>query len=108
MRGVAHITGGGLTENLPRILPKGQSVVVRLKSWKPQPIFKILQREGDVDNAGMFRTFNMGVGMVMILARTDAPKALKRLDRVGEKAFIIGEVIKDSAGPKVIYDPPLN
>jgi phosphoribosylformylglycinamidine cyclo-ligase len=107
LRGVAHITGGGITENLPRVFPKGMSALIQRRSWKPQPIFKIVQREGDVDDAGMHRTFNMGIGMILLVARTDAQKALNRLDRMGERAFIIGEVVKDSTGPQVLYDPPL-
>ncbi len=107
LRGVAHITGGGITENVPRILPKGASALVRRNSWKPQAIFRLIQQEGDVDDAGMFRTFNMGVGMVLVVSRADAEKTLKRLGKPGERAFVMGEVIKDTKGPRVIYDPPL-
>jgi len=107
LRGAAHITGGGITDNLPRVLPKGLSAVVRLDSWNPQPIFNILQEKGKVDDAGMFRTFNMGIGMILIVTKTDASKTLRRLRRLGEQAIVIGEIIKDARGPRVKYEPPL-
>ncbi|HEX4154016.1 MAG TPA: phosphoribosylformylglycinamidine cyclo-ligase [Acidobacteriaceae bacterium] len=66
IKGMAHITGGGLLENVPRILPEGLGAVVDRKSWTPQPIFALMQRLGNVDDAEMFRTFNMGVGLVLI------------------------------------------
>jgi len=107
IRGVAHITGGGITENTPRVFPKGLSALIKRNSWKPQPIFKILQQEGGVNEAGMYRTFNMGIGLIMVVSRADAQGAVKLLKRKGERVYIIGEVVKDSSGPQVIYDPPL-
>lgn len=107
LRGIAHITGGGITENLPRILPDRKSAFIRRDSWKPHQIFKVLQKEGQIDDRGMYRTFNMGIGMILIVAKTDAEKVVRRLMSVGESAHILGEVVHEKNEPRVIYDPPL-
>src|SRR4029077_3741031 len=72
VKGLAHITGGGITENLPRILPEGCAAEVDLQSWSVPPIFRLLQQRGAIAQAEMFRTFNMGVGLVIICASRDA------------------------------------
>src|SRR6266576_721688 len=72
IKGLAHITGGGLLENIPRILPEGTSVEIKRGSWPVLPIFKLMQRLGNIDDGEMFRTFNMGIGMVVVCAQTDA------------------------------------
>jgi phosphoribosylformylglycinamidine cyclo-ligase len=76
IKGLAHITGGGLLENIPRILPEGTAVEIRRDSWRVLPIFEMMQRIGKIDEYEMFRTFNMGIGMVIVCSLQDAP-ALK-------------------------------
>jgi len=73
IKGLAHITGGGLLENIPRILPEGTSVEIKRGSWPVLPIFELMQRLGTIDESEMFRVFNMGIGMVVICAAEDAP-----------------------------------
>jgi phosphoribosylformylglycinamidine cyclo-ligase len=98
---VAHITGGGITENLPRVLPKGTAAQVQLGSWPVQPIFSHLQKLGNIGDQEMLRTFNMGIGMILVVP----PKKFKRvqtvLERAGEKGFTIGRIIKGEK--KVVY-----
>jgi len=74
IKGLAHITGGGLIDNVPRILPKSCDAVIDTKSWRAPPIFQILQQNGDVDGREMFQVFNMGIGMVVIVAEGDAKR----------------------------------
>jgi phosphoribosylformylglycinamidine cyclo-ligase len=85
IKGLAHITGGGLIDNLPRVLPKNCDAVIETKSWRVPGIFQILQRNGDVDPAEMYQVFNMGIGMVAIVAERDAPKVMRmlRAKRIG-------------------------
>ncbi len=92
VRGLAHITGGGLTENLPRVLPEGLDAIVELDSWTPGPVFDWLGATGNVEDAEMRRTFNMGVGMVAIVPAADAAKTLERLEAEGESAWRLGEI----------------
>jgi phosphoribosylformylglycinamidine cyclo-ligase len=93
VRGLAHITGGGLTENLPRVLPVGRSVRIERSSWVVPPIFRYLQRIGDVSEHDMFRTFNMGIGMVLVCAPADVDGIQARIAETGESnATIIGRV----------------
>ena len=79
IKGLAHITGGGLIDNLPRILPKNCDAMIETKSWRVPRIFQILQRNGDVDLAEMYQVFNMGIGMVAILAERDATRTMSIL-----------------------------
>ena len=90
IKGMAHITGGGLIENVPRVLPEGVSVVLDKDTWERQPIFKYLQEKGNVPEEEMYRVFNMGIGMVII---TDADSALKITAQLPE-AQIIGKVVE--------------
>ncbi len=92
VRGLAHITGGGLTENLPRVLPEGLDAVIDLGSWAPGTVFDWLGATGNVEVAEMRRTFNMGVGMVAIVPAADAAKTLELLDAAGESAWRLGEI----------------
>jgi len=92
--GMAHITGGGITENLPRVLPKGTGAVIELHSWPVPPIFEHLQKIGNVHQDEMLRTFNMGIGMILIVPAKKFKKAQTILDRCGEKAYTIGRVVK--------------
>jgi phosphoribosylformylglycinamidine cyclo-ligase len=94
IRVMAHITGGGITENTPRMLPKGSQAVIRRKSWDVPPIFKLIQKKAGVDDAEMLRSFNMGLGMVLAVPKKDADKVLKKAAKLGEKAWHVGEVVK--------------
>jgi phosphoribosylformylglycinamidine cyclo-ligase len=90
---LAHITGGGLLENVPRVLPDGLSARIRRDSWHVPPLFRVLQREGGVAEEEMFRAFNMGVGMVAVVAPEGADDTLHRLHEAGESAWVAGEVV---------------
>jgi phosphoribosylformylglycinamidine cyclo-ligase len=92
--GMAHITGGGITENLPRILPKGTAAQVELGSWPVLPIFEHLQVLGQVPQDEMMRTFNMGVGLIVVVPADKFPKAKLLLNRAEEKFHVIGRIIK--------------
>ncbi len=92
VRGLAHITGGGFPDNLPRILPEGLAAVVDRRTWMPPPLFAFLQQAGGVDRDEMYRVFNMGIGMVAVVRASDADEALRALRRAGERALPIGEV----------------
>jgi len=91
---LAHITGGGITENLPRVLPRGTAAAIELGSWPIQPIFEHLQQLGKVPQEEMLRTFNMGLGMLLVVPSAKFKKAQSVLERVGEKAYTIGRIVK--------------
>jgi phosphoribosylformylglycinamidine cyclo-ligase len=93
IKGLAHITGGGLLENIPRILPEGTSAEIERGSWPVLPIFQLMQRLGNIEDAEMFRTFNMGVGMVVICDQTDTETIKSSIERLGERCYEIGRVI---------------
>ncbi len=97
VRGMAHITGGGLIDNPPRALPEGLGARIRRSAWPAPPIFSLLQRLGDVDDADMFHTFNMGLGMLLIVPPDRAEDALSNLQSEGETAYLVGEVVDDPA-----------
>ena len=98
---MAHITGGGITENLPRVLPRPVSAVIETGSWPVLPIFEHLQQLGNVPRDEMFRTFNMGLGMLLVIPAKKFKKAQTVLDRAGEKAYTVGRIVKGDR--KVIY-----
>ncbi len=98
---MAHITGGGITENLPRVLPRGVAAVIEMGSWQVPPIFEHLQQLGNVPQEEMFRTFNMGLGMLLIVPSKKFKKAQTVLERAGEKAFTVGRIVKGDR--KVMY-----
>jgi len=85
IKGLAHITGGGLVDNVPRVLPKNCDAVIETKSWRVPRIFQIIQQHGDVDPAEMYQIFNMGIGMVAVVSERDAPRAMSMLEarRIG-------------------------
>jgi phosphoribosylformylglycinamidine cyclo-ligase len=97
VRAIAHITGGGLTENLPRVLPDGSRAVIQPDSWTLPPVFQWLQQHGNVDLMEMYRTFNCGIGMVVCVPEADTQNALSILGDLGEQAYVIGSVEKGSA-----------
>jgi phosphoribosylformylglycinamidine cyclo-ligase len=98
---MAHITGGGITENLPRVLPRGMAAVIELGSWPTQPIFEHLQKLGNVPQGEMLRTFNMGLGMLLIIPSKKFKKAQTLLERAGEKPYTVGRIVKGDR--KVLY-----
>jgi len=98
---MAHITGGGITENLPRVMPRGTAAVIELGSWPVLPIFEHLQKLGNVEQDEMYRTFNMGLGMLLVVPAKKFKKAETLLDRAGEKFYTVGRIVKGDR--KVIY-----
>jgi len=103
VKGLAHITGGGITENLPRILPEGCAADVDLQSWSVPPIFRLLQARGSIARDEMFRAFNMGVGLVIVCAPRDAPRAINMAAMAGEpNAFRLGFVVSGDRGVRYV------
>jgi phosphoribosylformylglycinamidine cyclo-ligase len=98
---LAHITGGGITENLPRVLPRTVAAVIETRSWPVLPIFDHLQQLGNVSQDEMFRTFNMGLGMLLVVPAKKFKKAQTVLERAGEKAYTVGRIVKGER--KVMY-----
>jgi len=95
VKGLAHITGGGLTDNLPRVLPPGTTARIVRQSWIAPPVFQFLQRQGEVPEDDMYRTFNMGIGMVLVVDSKAASAVLSTLAEAGESgAMLIGEVVE--------------
>ena len=94
VRGMAHITGGGITENLPRILPRGTAAVVDLASWTVPPLFEHLQHLGNVEQDEMLRTFNMGIGLIVVIPAEQVKKAKAILNRANERYHIIGRITR--------------
>ena len=92
IKGMAHITGGGIPENLPRTLPDGRGFRIDDESWTVPPLFRWLQRAGGVDDAEMFRAFNMGVGLILVCAASHADDVLARLRAAGERPWLLGHV----------------
>jgi phosphoribosylformylglycinamidine cyclo-ligase len=94
IKGLAHITGGGLTDNIPRILPVGTAVKIEKGSWPVLPIFELFRRIGNVSEREMYRTFNMGVGMVIVCSRSDLDPVKSHLKERGDKCYQIGAVVE--------------
>ena len=97
-KGIAHITGGGFYENIPRSLPKGLSAKIDEKALQAPPIFNVLMQTGGVDKRDMYNTFNMGVGMSIVVASGDADRAVEVLRASGEAAYVMGEVVEGEDG----------
>jgi phosphoribosylformylglycinamidine cyclo-ligase len=98
---MAHITGGGITENLPRVLPRGTGAVIELGSWPVQPIFEHMQNLGNVPQDEMLRTFNMGLGMLLVVPNKKFKKTQTLLERASEKGYTVGRIVKGER--KVMY-----
>lgn len=105
VKGIAHITGGGLLENIPRVLPAGTAAAIHTDSWQRPAIFGRLQEMGNVEEAEMYRTFNCGVGLVLVVAASDVQQALQSLQQKGEHAWVIGEIVELSGEPAVVLAP---
>ena len=102
IHGIAHITGGGLLENIPRILPNGCKAVVDKTTWQVPEIFKLIQNAGNIEEQEMFRTFNCGIGMVLSVPEKEVEEILIRLSGLNETAFVIGEIAKCDAGTECV------
>jgi phosphoribosylformylglycinamidine cyclo-ligase len=100
LKGAAHITGGGITDNTPRILPKGLGVRIEVGSWPVLPMFELLRKIGRIPEDDWRRTFNLGIGMILVIAKKDLPKAVKMLKTLRERWYQIGQVVR---GQGVVY-----
>jgi len=102
VKGIAHITGGGLTENLPRVFPKDCKAQLRQGSWPVPPIFSLIKKIGRVDEAEMHRVFNMGIGLVLIVPSRDADAVIARAATFGDKGYKIGEMVSGEPGVEYV------
>jgi phosphoribosylformylglycinamidine cyclo-ligase len=98
VKAMAHVTGGGITENLPRVLPAGRRARLTLSTWPVPPVFAAIQRAASVDDAEMRRTFNMGLGFLLVVAADDVAAATQRLATAGERVFTVGEIVAGDPG----------
>jgi phosphoribosylformylglycinamidine cyclo-ligase len=98
VKGFAHITGGGLTDNIPRVIPDGLEVILQRRSWRRDPVFDWLAAAGKIAAAEMYRTFNCGIGMCVVVAAADADAAVASLEASGETVAVIGRVASGSRG----------
>jgi phosphoribosylformylglycinamidine cyclo-ligase len=94
IRGIVHITGGGFTDNIPRIVPGPCRAVIQKGSWPVPPIFNLIQKIGSVEDEEMLRVFNMGIGMIIIVAEKDQDEIMERLEKLGEKGYALGTIEK--------------
>ena len=101
IKSLAHITGGGLIENLPRVIPEDLSVIINTDTWNLPPIFAWLSEQGKINSDEMFKTFNCGIGLVLCVERNNADKTINYLNDNGETAWVIGSIIKNNGGTKV-------
>lgn len=102
VKGIAHITGGGFYEKIPRSIPEGLCAKIDKKAIRVLPIFDLIARCGNIDERDMYNTFNMGVGMVVIVSPEDADKSIDILKKAGEDAYVIGEIVKEEDGRQVV------
>jgi phosphoribosylformylglycinamidine cyclo-ligase len=102
VKGLSHITGGGITENLPRVFPQGCRARVRKGSWEILPVFKFIRENGRIDEAEMLRDFNMGIGLIAVLGAEEADSFAKEAEALGERAYIIGEIIAGEKGVEYV------
>lgn len=101
---MSHITGGGLLENLPRVMPENTRAQISVSSWELPEVFKWLQQQGNIELQEMYRTFNCGIGMVLVVNAEDADSAIDILNQSGESAFKLGEITSSNGQPDVIID----
>jgi phosphoribosylformylglycinamidine cyclo-ligase len=93
IKGIAHITGGGIQGNLNRILPGNCDAVIDTNLWKIPPVFEVIQRLGNIENREMFKVFNMGIGLILVVSKSETDKVLKRLSSLKETVYLIGEIV---------------
>lgn len=98
VKSISHITGGGFYENIPRSLPDGISAKIERKAVRVLPIFEVIQASGKIDEHDMFNTFNMGVGMTVVVDKADVDKAIAAINTAGEEAYVLGELVESSEG----------
>ena len=97
MRGLAHITGGGISDNTLRIIPQACGIVFKRDSWEAPPIFSYLQKAGKIEEQEMMRVFNNGIGLVAVVPEKAVQDVLARLSAMDEKAYVIGEIVERAA-----------
>jgi phosphoribosylformylglycinamidine cyclo-ligase len=102
VKGLAHITGGGFIDNIPRVLPKSCDAIIHKGTWKVLPVFEFLQKKGQIDEAEMYQVFNMGIGMTLFVAQDQAAGVMKFLQREKVQNWLIGEVGKGSGVARVM------
>ncbi len=102
VKGCSHITGGGFYENIPRMLPDGVAVKISKDSYPIPPIFALLQSKGGIDDKMMYNTYNMGLGMVVAVNKADSDAAIKAIEKAGDKAYVVGEVVKGNKEVELI------
>ena len=102
IHGMAHITGGGFYDNIPRALPEGCQASVDRRNWEVPTIFRLIQEIGNIKESEMYRTFNMGIGFVLVVPKEQATAIISRLAELGEKAYLIGEVRKGSGEVQIV------
>jgi phosphoribosylformylglycinamidine cyclo-ligase len=103
VKGIAHITGGGLTENIPRVLPENTCALIEQSRWVMPWVFKWLKKQGNIEDAEMYRTFNCGIGMVLVVAKADAAATIGELAAHGVDAFEIGAIVpRESGAPQTV------
>lgn len=102
VKGISHITGGGFYENMPRMLREGVSLEIQKDSYPVLPIFQLIQKAGNIPERDMYNTFNMGIGMAIIVKKEEAQKAIEIIEQQGEKAYVIGQVVEGQKEIKII------
>ena len=98
IKGISHITGGGFYENIPRIIPNGLRATIKKGNWPILPVFDLIQSMGQIQDKDMYNTFNMGIGMVLIVDKSTVPELLSFIESINEKGYVIGEIISGEAG----------
>ncbi len=102
VKGCSHITGGGFYENIPRMLPEGIKAVVEKGSYDVPPLFKLMQKKGQIEDQMMYNTYNMGLGMVLAVAPSDVDAALKAIEAAGDKAWVVGKAVSGEKGVELL------
>jgi phosphoribosylformylglycinamidine cyclo-ligase len=102
VKGLAHITGGGFIDNIPRVLPRNCDAVIRKNSWEVLPIFEILQKQGTVPESELYQVFNMGIGMTLVVASGKVQAVQKYIASQRHKAWVIGEVVKGKGRARIV------
>lgn len=104
LKGIAHITGGGMTENLPRVLPSHCAARIQRTAWPVLPVFRLIQERGSIETEEMYRVFNMGIGLTVVTSPAYVEPILKRTRELGDESYVIGEIVAaDEAGARVSY-----